>query len=119
MRRLVDEQIPLTVCPLSNVRLKVVDQLDDHPLRRMLDRGLLVTVNSDDPAYFGGYVDDNLRQCRQALGLSAAEMDHPGSELDHRVVRAAPAPVGAREPTRGRLEDDGRAGRLTITGEGC
>ena len=74
MRRLVDEQIPLTVCPLSNARLRVVDQLDDHPLRRMLDRGLLVTVNSDDPAYFGGYVDDNLRQCRQALDLSATEM---------------------------------------------
>ena len=75
VRRLVAEQIPLTVCPLSNVRLKVIDQLRDHPLRRMLDRGLLVTVNSDDPAYFGGYVDDNLRQCRQALDLSAAEMD--------------------------------------------
>jgi adenine deaminase len=73
--RLVDEQVPLTVCPLSNVRLKVVDQVRDHPLRRMLDRGLLVTVNSDDPAYFGGYVDDNLRQCRQALRLSAAEMN--------------------------------------------
>lgn len=74
VRRLVDEQIPLTVCPLSNVRLRVVDKLRDHPLRRMLDRGLLVTVNSDDPAYFGGYVDDNLRRCRHALGLSAAEM---------------------------------------------
>ena len=75
VRRLAEEQIPLTVCPLSNVRLKVVDRLRDHPLRRMLDRGLLVTVNSDDPAYFGGYVDDNLRQCRSALGLSASELD--------------------------------------------
>ena len=75
VRRLVAEQVPLTVCPLSNVRLRVVDRLGDHPLRDMLDRGLLVTVNSDDPAYFGGYVDDNLGQCRQALGLSAAEMD--------------------------------------------
>ena len=75
VQRLVNEQIPLTVCPLSNVRLRVIDELRDHPLRRMLDRGLLVTVNSDDPAYFGGYVDDNLRQCRSALGLSAAELD--------------------------------------------
>jgi adenosine deaminase len=75
VRRLVDDQIPLTVCPLSNVRLRVVPELRDHPLRRMLDRDLLVTVNSDDPAYFGGYVDDNLRQCRSALTLSAAELD--------------------------------------------
>ncbi len=74
VRRLADEQIPLTVCPLSNVRLQVVDHLRDHPLPRMLERGLLVTINSDDPAYFGGYVDDNLRQCRQALGLSDVEM---------------------------------------------
>jgi adenosine deaminase len=59
VRRLVDEQIPLTVCPLSNVRLRVVPDLSRHPLPAMLERGLLVTVNSDDPAYFGGYVDDN------------------------------------------------------------
>lgn len=75
VQRLVADQIPLTVCPLSNVRLKVVDQLRDHPLRRMLDRGLLVTVNSDDPAYFGGYVDDNLRACRRALDLTSGELD--------------------------------------------
>src|SRR5262249_21626374 len=56
--RLVAERVPLTVCPLSNVRLKVVTSLADHPLTAMLRRGLLVTVNSDDPAYFGGYVDD-------------------------------------------------------------
>jgi adenosine deaminase len=67
--RLVAEQVPLTVCPLSNVRLRVVDTLAEHPLRRMLDAGLLVTVNSDDPAYFGGYVDDNLIAVRDALGL--------------------------------------------------
>jgi adenosine deaminase len=59
VRRLADEQIPLTVCPLSNVRLRVVPDLSHHPLPAMLERGLLVTVNSDDPAYFGGYVDDN------------------------------------------------------------
>jgi adenosine deaminase len=59
VRRLVSERIPLTVCPLSNVRLKVVEDMPAHPLREMMRRGLLVTVNSDDPAYFGGYVDDN------------------------------------------------------------
>ncbi|MGW2254643.1 adenosine deaminase [Kitasatospora sp. NPDC001660] len=67
--RLVREQVPLTVCPLSNVRLHCVDTLADHPLREMLDAGLLVTVNSDDPAYFGGYVDDNFRAVQQALAL--------------------------------------------------
>jgi adenosine deaminase len=67
--RLAAEQVPLTVCPLSNLRLGVVGSLDEHPLRRMLDAGLLVTVNSDDPAYFGGYVHDNLRAVADALGL--------------------------------------------------
>lgn len=59
VRRLAAEQIPLTVCPLSNVRLQVVPDVSRHPLPEMLARNLLVTVNSDDPAYFGGYVDDN------------------------------------------------------------
>ncbi|TCO44022.1 adenosine deaminase [Kribbella antiqua] len=67
VRRLADEQIPLTVCPLSNVRLRVVPDISQHPLPTMLERGLLVTVNSDDPAYFGGYVDDSY----EALGLPA------------------------------------------------
>lgn len=73
--RLVDEEIPLTVCPLSNVRLRVVDTLADHPLRSMLAAGLLVTVNSDDPAYFGGYVDENFTRLRQQLGLTAEERE--------------------------------------------
>jgi adenosine deaminase len=58
--RLVERQVPLTVCPLSNLRLKVVPDLASHPLPEMLRRGLMVTVNSDDPAYFGGYLDANL-----------------------------------------------------------
>ncbi|MBP1159956.1 adenosine deaminase [Rhodococcus sp. PvR099] len=73
--RLVDEQIPLTVCPLSNVWLKVVDTLAEHPLRRMLEAGLLVTVNSDDPAYFGGYVDDNFARLQAELGLTEQERE--------------------------------------------
>jgi adenosine deaminase len=72
--RLVAEQVPLTVCPLSNVRLRVVPTLARHPLKRLLDRGLCVTVNSDDPAYFGGYVGENYRACRAALGLSDADV---------------------------------------------
>ncbi|AJC58530.1 adenosine deaminase [Streptomyces noursei] len=72
--RLVADRIPLTVCPLSNVRLRVVDDLADHPLPAMLDAGLLVTVNSDDPAYFGGYADDNFTAVRDALGLDDATL---------------------------------------------
>ncbi|MET9292504.1 adenosine deaminase [Streptomyces sp. NPDC003077] len=67
--RLVADQVPLTVCPLSNVRLRVIEDLADHPLPAMLDAGLLVTVNSDDPAYFGGYVHDNFTAVRDALDL--------------------------------------------------
>lgn len=69
VERLVADQVPLTVCPLSNVRTRCVDRLADHPLRQMLEAGLVVTVNSDDPAYFGGYVEDNLRAVRHELGL--------------------------------------------------
>jgi adenosine deaminase len=69
-RRLAEEAVPLTVCPLSNVRLRTVDTLAEHPLARMLDAGLAVSVHSDDPAYFGGYVDDNHRAVADALGLT-------------------------------------------------
>ncbi|MFJ9520807.1 adenosine deaminase [Kitasatospora sp. NPDC101801] len=71
--RLVRDRIPLTVCPFSNVRLRCVDTLADHPLRRMLDAGLVATVNSDDPAYFGGYVGQNLTETAAALGLTERE----------------------------------------------
>jgi adenosine deaminase len=70
--RLRDEQIPLTVCPLSNVALRVVGTLGEHMLPAMLNAGLLATVNSDDPAYFGGYVDDNLAAVRDAFGYGDA-----------------------------------------------
>jgi len=72
--RLVDERIPLTVCPLSNVKLRVFPSLEQHNLKRLLDRGLLVTVNSDDPAYFGGYVGDNLGAVATALALGPADL---------------------------------------------
>jgi len=73
--RLVAEQIPLTVCPLSNVKLRVFDAMRDHNLRRMLDLGLKVTINSDDPAYFGGYVNENYIAVAGVLGLSAEEIE--------------------------------------------
>ncbi len=72
--RLVEEQIPLTVCPLSNVKLRVFPSLEEHNLKQMLHRGLLVTVNSDDPAYFGGYVADNFRDSAAALDLSREQV---------------------------------------------
>lgn len=70
MRRLIAEQMPLTVCPLSNLKLKVVSELARHNLHRMLGRGVLVTVNSDDPAYFGGYMNQNFADVADALDLS-------------------------------------------------
>jgi adenosine deaminase len=74
MQRLVDDAMALTVCPLSNLKLGVTSDLSDHPLPQMLERGLLATVNSDDPAYFGGYVNDNYIQVAEATNLGAQDM---------------------------------------------
>ncbi|MGF1481913.1 MAG: adenosine deaminase [Cyanophyceae cyanobacterium] len=71
---LADQQIPLTVCPLSNVELKVFDSMAEHNLKKLLDMGLCVTVNSDDPSYFGGYVAENYQAAQEALNLSKAEL---------------------------------------------
>lgn len=74
VKELVRRRVPLTVCPLSNVKLCIVDDITAHPLKRMLDLGLFVTVNSDDPAYFGGYVNENYVAVAKALGLSREEL---------------------------------------------
>lgn len=74
VRRLVDEQVPMTVCPLSNVRLRAVADLAAHPLPRMIEAGLNVSIHSDDPSYFGGYLDDNLDRVRTTFGLSPATL---------------------------------------------
>jgi len=74
MQRLARERVPLTVCPLSNIRLKVFDRIESHNLKRLLDAGLCVTVNSDDPAYFGGYVLENYLAVQQGLDLSAQQI---------------------------------------------
>ncbi len=72
--RLVREQTPLTMCPLSNLRLKGIPDLASSPVKKALDAGLLVSVNSDDPSYFGGYLNDNYRAVHQALGLHEEEI---------------------------------------------
>ena len=72
--RLKEARIPLTLCPLSNLRLRVIDDLARYPIRRMLEKGLLATVNSDDPAYFGGYVNENYLAIRDAIGLTREEL---------------------------------------------
>jgi adenosine deaminase len=72
--RLVTDRVPLTVCPLSNVALRVVDRLEDHPLPRLLEAGVRVTINSDDPAYFGGYIGDNYVRTQQALELGRDQL---------------------------------------------
>ncbi|MGW7306910.1 adenosine deaminase [Streptomyces sp. NPDC054835] len=74
VERLARERVPLTLCPLSNVRLRTIDTIEDHPLRTMLAAGLVATVNSDDPAYFGGYAGDNFDAVRDALGLGEEEL---------------------------------------------
>lgn len=70
VQRLARERIPLTACPLSNVKLCVFKSLEDHNLKQLLDLGLCVTINSDDPAYFGGYITENLLASQKALGLT-------------------------------------------------
>lgn len=74
VKRLARDGLALTVCPLSNLRLCVVQDMKQHPLRRMMDAGLNVTINSDDPAYFGGYMNENFASVGAALGLSVKEL---------------------------------------------
>jgi adenosine deaminase len=74
VQRLAAERVPLTVCPLSNVRLRVFPSMAEHSLKRLLDAGVVVTVNSDDPAYFGGYLTDNYLAARRSLGLTRGDI---------------------------------------------
>ncbi|PND34208.1 adenosine deaminase [Achromobacter pulmonis] len=71
--RLIDEQIPLTVCPLSNIRLRVFEHMRHHNILSLLDAGVKVTVNSDDPAYFGGYVNENFHALYEHLGMTRGQ----------------------------------------------
>jgi adenosine deaminase len=92
--RLREERIPLTVCPLSNIKLRVFPDMRRHNLKALLDAGLAVTVNSDDPAYFGGYVNDNIRAVQDALDLSIADW--------HRIARTSFEASFADQTTRSR-----------------
>jgi adenosine deaminase len=74
VQELVKRKIPLTLCPISNLKLGVVKRLEDHPLKRMMDKGLIVTVNSDDPAYFGGYINENYLAVCKALSLGVKQI---------------------------------------------
>lgn len=71
---LAQKQIPLTVCPLSNLKLRVVDKLENHPLKKMMNKNLLVTINSDDPSYFGGQLNDNYLKLAKALSLTTDDI---------------------------------------------
>jgi len=74
VQKLRENQIPLTVCPLSNIKLCIFKKLEDHNLKKMLDKKLMVMINSDDPAYFGGYINKNLIECQKSLNLSMHEV---------------------------------------------
>lgn len=93
VERLVDEQVPLTVCPISNVKLQVFKSLEQHNLKAMLDLGLCATVNSDDPAYFGGYIEDNFSAVQSALKLSREDL----VQLAKNSFRASFLPVDDKQ----------------------
>ena len=87
MQRIIDEQIPLTVCPLSNTKLCVFDDMRQHNILQMLERGVKVTVNSDDPAYFGGYVTENFAALYDSLGMTQEQAKRLAqNSLDARLV---------------------------------
>ena len=100
MARLAREQVPLTVCPLSNVKLCVFPSLAAHNLRTLLDAGLKVTINSDDPAYFGGYLAKNYLDTAEALGLGPSEL----KRIARNSLEAAFVDEAERAPWLARLE---------------
>ncbi len=100
MQRLAREQVALTVCPLSNVKLCVFERLEAHNLRQLLEAGLKVTINSDDPAYFGGYIAENFLQTARALDLGAAEL----KRIARNSLEASFVSDAERQPWLARLE---------------
>ena len=74
VRAIAERQTPLTLCPLSNLRLKVIPTMEAQPLRKLMERGVRVTINSDDPSYFAGYINDNFKACRKAFALTKVEL---------------------------------------------
>ena len=88
MARLIEEQIPLTVCPLSNTKLRVYQDMSEHPILQMLEQGAMVTVNSDDPAYFGGYLTENFQALHTGLGMTQQQAQRLAENSLH--ARLAP-----------------------------
>jgi adenosine deaminase len=111
VRDLAERAIPLTVCPLSNLRLNLVPSHAAHPLRAMLDSGLLVSVHSDDPPYFGGYIADNLNECRRSLGLDL----HDIAKLARNSFTSAFVPTD--EAARGIAAVDAWCARISAAAE--
>jgi adenosine deaminase len=105
VRRLAEAKTPLTVCPLSNLKLAVVKDMKEHPLPEMIERGLFVTVNSDDPAYFGGYINENFQAVQEALGLTRAQL----AALARNSFDAAFLDTPEKRALIGRLDDYLRA----------
>ena len=101
VQRLVDECIPLTVCPLSNLKLCVVSDLRNHPIRKMLDFGLKVTINSDDPSYFGGYMNENFIQVTEALALEESHL----TMITRNAIEASFLDESDKSALQQRLED--------------
>ncbi len=100
LERLARDQVPLTVCPLSNVKLCVFERLEQHNLRQLLEAGLKVTINSDDPAYFGGYIAQNYLETARALDLSRAEL----KRIARNSLEASFVPESLRMPWFARLD---------------
>ncbi|MCW5640916.1 MAG: adenosine deaminase [Rhodoferax sp.] len=100
LRQLAESRTPLTVCPLSNLRLKVSDSLDTHVLPRLLQAGLCVTLNSDDPSFFGGYINDNFLQCQQTYGWAPSQL----VELARNSLDASFLPEPQRRAALARLD---------------
>ncbi|HSE12322.1 MAG TPA: adenosine deaminase [Rudaea sp.] len=100
VERLVRARVPLTVCPLSNVKLRVCQRIEDHNIKRLLDRGLCVTVNSDDPAYFGGYVAANYRAVQRGLGLTRRDIQ----TLAANSIEASFLPAAAKRDWQQKIE---------------
>lgn len=107
VRRLAQDRVPLTVCPLSNVRLRVFDSLEGLPLPALLAAGLCVTINSDDPAFFGGYLSDNFRAVQEVFALD----DSAIRGLTHNAIDASFASDARKRELRDAVEACGRAPR--------
>ena len=110
-RRLAAERMPLTVCPLSNVKLAVFKRMEDHNLKRLLDMGLCVTVNSDDPAYFGGYILENYLEAQRALGLARADI----ALLAGNSITASFLPFADKQAWLARIERYEAAGAASMS----